>query len=166
MNEYELVSIIHPRLNADETTAAIATVEGQIVSNSGELLSTDVWGRRRLAYPINHLLEGTYVLMTFRLAPDKAPVLEALLRISEQVLRHLLVRGIIPFQGHDRRDRDRDDRDRDDRDDRGRDRDERDDRDERGDRDRDDRDDRGPMASAPSDADPEMAEAEAAVAAE
>ncbi len=137
MNEYELVSIIHPRLNADETTAAIATVEGQIVSNSGELLSTDVWGRRRLAYPINHLLEGTYVLMTFRLAPDKAPVLEALLRISEQVLRHLLVRGIIPFQGHDRRDRDRDDRD-----------------------------ERGPMASAPSDADPEMAEAEAAVAAE
>ncbi|RLT38408.1 MAG: 30S ribosomal protein S6 [Chloroflexi bacterium] len=137
VNEYELVSIIHPRLNADETTAAIATVEGQIVSNSGELLSTDVWGRRRLAYPINHLLEGTYVLMTFRLAPDKAPVLEALLRISEQVLRHLLVRGIIPFQGHDRRDRDRDDRD-----------------------------ERGPMASAPSDADPEMAEAEAAVAAE
>ena len=137
MNEYELVSIIHPRLNADETTAAIATVEGQIVSNSGELLSTDVWGRRRRAYPINHLLEGTYVLMTFRLAPDKAPVLEALLRISEQVLRHLLVRGIIPFQGHDRRDRDRDDRD-----------------------------ERGPMASAPSDADPEMAEAEAAVAAE
>ena len=166
MNEYELVSIIHPRLNADETAAAIATVEGQIVSNGGELLSTDVWGRRRLAYPINHLLEGTYVLMTFRLAPDKAPVVEALLRISEQVLRHLLVRGIIPFQGHDRRDRDRDDRDRDDRDDRGRDRDERDDRDERGDRDRDDRDDRGPMASAPSDADPEMAEAEAAVTAD
>ncbi len=154
MNEYELVSIIHPRLNADETTAAIANIEAQIVANGGEMLSTDVWGRRRLAYPIKHLLEGTYVLMTFRLPPDKAPVLEALLRISEQVIRHLLVRGIIPFQGHDRRDRDRDDRDRDrddrdDRDDRGRDRDERDDRDR----------DRGPMAEATPDADPEMAEA-------
>lgn len=156
MNEYELVSIIHPRLNADETAAAIANIESQIVANGGEMLSTDVWGRRRLAYPINHLLEGTYVLMTFRLPPQGAPVVEALLRISEQVIRHLLVRGIIPFQGHDRRDRDRDERDREDRDDRGRDRDERDDRDR----------DRGPRASAEPDADnPEMAEAEAATAA-
>jgi small subunit ribosomal protein S6 len=163
VNEYELVSIIHPRLNADETAAAIATIQGQIEAQGGEILSVDIWGRRRLAYPIKHLLEGTYVLMTFKLAPEKAPVLEALLRISEQVIRHLLVRGIIPFQGHDRRDRDRDDRDRDrdDRDDRGRDRDERDDRDDRGDR------DRGPMAEAASDADePEMAEAEPAMASE
>jgi len=148
VNEYELVSIVHPRLNADETAAAIANIEAQIATNGGEMLSTDVWGRRRLAYPIKHLLEGTYVLMTFRLPPEGAPVLEAWLRISEQVIRHLLVRGIIPLQGHDRRDRDRDDRDRD--------RDDRDDRDERG-RDRDERDDRG-MADS-SDADPEMAEA-------
>ena len=161
MNEYELVSVIHPRLNADETTAAIANIQSQIEANGGEMLSTDVWGRRRLAYPINHLLEGTYVLMTFKLPPQSAPIVEALLRISEQVIRHLLVRGIIPFQGHDRRDRDdrdrdRDDRDRDDRDDRGRDRDERDDRDR----------DRGPVASAAPDAEPEMAEAEAALAAD
>ena len=155
MNEYELVSVIHPRLNADETAAAVANIQSQIEANGGEMLSTDVWGRRRLAYPINHLLEGTYVLMTFRLPPQGAPVVEALLRISEQVIRHLLVRGIIPFQGHDRRDRDRDDRDREDRDDRGRDRDERDDRER----------DRGPVASAAPDADnPEMAEAEAATA--
>lgn len=111
MNEYELVSIVHPRLNADETAAAIAAVQGQIEANGGEMLSTDVWGRRRLAYPINHLLEGTYVLMTFRVPPAGATVLEAWLRISEQVIRHLLVRGIIPFQGHDRRDRDREERD-------------------------------------------------------
>lgn len=156
MNEYELVSVVHPRLNADETAAAIANIQSQIEANGGEMLSTDVWGRRRLAYPINHLLEGTYVLMTFRLPPQSAPVVEALLRISEQVIRHLLVRGIIPFQGHDRRDRDRDDRDREDRDDRGRDRDGRDGRGR----------DRGPMASAAPDADtPELAEAEAATAA-
>ena len=145
MNEYELVSIFHPRLNADETAAAIANIQAQIEANGGEMLSVDVWGRRRLAYPIKHLLEGTYVLMTFKLAPEKAPVVEALLSISEHVIRHLLVRGIIPFQGHDRRDRDRDDRDRDDRDDRGRDRD-------RG---------RGPMAeSAPESDTPEQAEPE------
>lgn len=109
MNEYELVSILHPRLNADETAAAIATVESQIAAHGGEMLSTDVWGRRRLAYPIKHLLEGTYVLMTFRLPAEGAAPLEAWLRISEQVIRHLLVRGIIPMQTHDRdRDRDRD----------------------------------------------------------
>ncbi|MSQ29403.1 MAG: 30S ribosomal protein S6 [Dehalococcoidia bacterium] len=154
MNEYELVLVIHPRLNADETMAAIANIQSQIEANGGEMLSTDVWGRRRLAYPINHLLEGTYVLMTFKLPPQSAPIVEALLRISEQVIRHLLVRGIIPFQGHDRRDRD--DRDRDGRDDRG--------RDERDDRDRDRH--RDPVASAASDAEPEMVEAEVALAAE
>ncbi|MEX2032729.1 MAG: 30S ribosomal protein S6 [Dehalococcoidia bacterium] len=139
MNEYEMMTIIHPRLNADDTTAAITAVEEQIAANGGELLSTDVWGRRRLAYPINGVNEGTYVLMTFNLPPTATATLERGLRISESVLRHLLIRGIIPFEaGRDERD-DRDDR---------RDREDRDDRDDRRDReDRDDRDDERPGRS-------------------
>lgn len=146
MNEYEMMTIIHPRLNADDTTAAVTAVEEQIVANGGEMLSTDVWGRRKLAYPIDGVTDGTYVLMTFNLPPAGTVALERGLRISGNVLRHLLIRGIIPFEAA------RDDRD--DRDDR-RDRDDRDDREDR--RDGGDRDDRGerddrpaPTGSAPA----------------
>lgn len=118
MNEYEMMTVFHPRLNADETTAAISTLEEQIVANGGEMLSTDNWGRRRLAYPIDGVVDGTYVLMTFNLPPEGARPLERWIGISETTIRHLLIRGIIPFQGD--RGRDRDDRDdrygRDDRD--------------------------------------------------
>lgn len=121
-----MMTVFHPRLNADETAAAVSGVEQAIVTQGGEMLSTDVWGRRRLAYPIKGVNDGTYVLMTFKMPPTGTVVLERGLRISEDVLRHLLIRGIIPFEGgRDGRDRDRDDRDDRDRDDR--DRDERDD---------------------------------------
>ena len=128
MNEYEMMTVFHPRLNADETAAAIAALQEQIVANGGEMLSTDEWGRRRLAYPIDGVADGHYVLMTFNLPAAGAATLERWIRISETTLRHLLIRGIIPFSG------DRDGRDREDR--YGR--DDRDDRD--GDRDGDDRD--------------------------
>ena len=150
MNEYELMTILHPRLTADETTAATELVGTQIAAHGGEVLSTDVWGRRRLAYPIAGSMEGTYVLYTLKIPPEGAAPLEAWLEVSEPVIRHLLIRGIIPYTGRDRnddrdRDRDRDDRDRDDRDD---DRDDRDDRD-RGDRDMDRAEMRAPAAAEP-----------------
>jgi len=135
VNEYELMTVFHPRLNADETTAAIAAVEAQIVANGGEMLSTDVWGRRRLAYPIKGYLEGTYTLMTMKMPAEAAAPVERWLRISEASLRHLLIRGIIPFEpqsrGRDGGGYGRDDDGRDDRDDR----DDREDRRDRGDRD-------------------------------
>lgn len=118
-----MMTVFHPRLGADETTAAIGGLEEQIVANGGEVLSTDNWGRRRLAYPIDGVVDGTYVLYTFKMPASGTTALERWIRISENTLRHLLIRGIIPFEGgRDDRDRDRDDRDRDDRD--------RDDRDE------------------------------------
>jgi small subunit ribosomal protein S6 len=123
MNDYELMTILHPRLNADDTTATVEAIQGRITDAGGNLLSTDVWGRRRLAYPIQHVLEGTYVLFTFEMAPTSTRTVESWLGISESVLRHLLIRGIIPYQGPDQRGGDRDhDRDHD-RDDRDRDRD-------------------------------------------
>ena len=152
MNEYEMMTVFHPRLNADETAAAIAALEEQIVANGGEMLSTDEWGRRRLAYPIDGVADGHYVLMTFNLPAAGAATLERWIRISETTLRHLLIRGIIPFSG------DRDGRDREDR--YGR--DDRDDRD--GDRDGDDRDEdetRGEPRAAASASAPEAEAADA-----
>ncbi len=95
MNDYEMVYIVSPRLSSDEAERATAWVDGLIRQGGGELLSTDVWGRRRLAYPIKHQFEGTYVYSTFRLDAQSTRRIESELALSEDVLRHLMVRGIV-----------------------------------------------------------------------
>ena len=99
MNEYELLYIVHPRKAADEVPSVIDWVSDLVQQGGGEPLSVDDWGRRRLAYPIAHEFEGTYVLATFRLPPESTAALESQLVISEDIMRHLLIHGIIPFEG-------------------------------------------------------------------
>jgi len=105
MNDYELMYILHPRLTADETEAAVERISGFITGAGGEIVSVDRWGRRRLAYPIDRNLEGYYVLTTYNSAPSLGPALEAQLNLAEDVLRHLLIRGIIPYEGPPREER-------------------------------------------------------------
>ncbi len=118
MNEYELLYIVSPRVPADEVNNAVERVSTLIRNAGGEVLSVDNWGRRRLAYPIRQYFEGSYVLTTMRMPPAGAAGLEATLVISEEIIRHLLISGIVPRTsgGRGRDDRDRDDRGRDDRD--------------------------------------------------
>lgn len=109
LKEYELVYIISPRVAADTVAAVIDRVSALISDGGGEVLSTDNWGRRRLAYPIKRYFEGTYVVNTLRMTPAQAKPLESALEISEEVLRHLLTNGIVPPtpRSRDRRDDDR-----------------------------------------------------------
>lgn len=102
LKEYELLFIVSPRVPADDVPAAIDRVTALVTSGGGEILSTDNWGRRRLAYPIKHYFEGTYVLLTLRMPPAAATPLEASLIISEEVIRHLLTEGITPPTSRDR----------------------------------------------------------------
>jgi small subunit ribosomal protein S6 len=115
LNEYELLYIVSPRVPADEVNNAVERVSTLIRNAGGEVLSVDNWGRRRLAYPIRQYFEGSYVLTTMRMPPAGAAGLEATLVISEEIIRHLLISGIVPRTsgGRGRDDRDRDDRDRD-----------------------------------------------------
>ena len=99
MTEYELLYIVHARRNAEEAAAVVDWVNEQITSADGEVLSDDNWGRRRLAYPIDHEAEGTYVLVTMKLPPTATSELEAKLVISEDVVRHMLMKGITEFEG-------------------------------------------------------------------
>ena len=96
LNEYEMVYVISPRVANDDVPAVIDRVSALVTEGCGEILSVDNWGRRRLAYPIGQHFEGTYVLSTFRLPPAGTATLEAGLRLSEDVIRHLLIQGIIP----------------------------------------------------------------------
>ena len=99
MNEYELLYVVSPRLTADEAEGTAERVRGLIEDGGGEVLMADNWGRRRLAYPIGRHFEGTYVLKHLRLPPGAVAGFERALHISEDILRHLLVRGIVPDYG-------------------------------------------------------------------
>lgn len=93
MRRYELVVIISPQVADDEVPEAIERlVRRPVESQGGEIGEVNQWGRRKLAYPIQRHLEGNYVLTELRLDPLRAKELERGLHISEEVIRHLLVR--------------------------------------------------------------------------
>lgn len=92
MRDYELVVILSPELAEEDIPAAIDRLSRLIVDRGGEVKDVDRWGRRKLAYPINKHLEGNYLVTQVRLEPDRTSDVEAGLRISEEVLRHLLMR--------------------------------------------------------------------------
>ena len=96
MNEYELLYVISPRLSADEVDATVERVGALIEGSGGSISMVDNWGRRRLAYPIRQHFEGAYVLTHCTLDGARVAEIERALQLNENVLRHLLVRGIIP----------------------------------------------------------------------
>jgi len=98
LNEYELLYIVHPRRATDEVPAVIEWVSGLVTQGGGEVLTVDDWGRRRLAYPISHEFEGNFVLTTLRLSPETPRSIESQMVISEDIMRHMLIRGIIPLE--------------------------------------------------------------------
>lgn len=95
LREYELTYIVRPDAD-EETVAAInARVEQTITANGGRVLKTDYpWGkeRRRLAYPIRRYNEGFYILHRAELNDKAIREVERQLRLSEDVIRHLLIR--------------------------------------------------------------------------
>ena len=76
--------------NRDEDMLLATLVKG--ISRSEKLERRLRWGKRKLAYPIEHFTDGNYVLTQFKLKPELSKELEASLRISEEVLRYLLIR--------------------------------------------------------------------------
>ena len=93
LRDYELMVILNPDIGEDEFPASLERLQQSIAGNGGEVVEVDHWGRRRLAYPIKSHLEGNYVLSQVRLDPERIAALENNLRISEEVLRHLIVKA-------------------------------------------------------------------------
>jgi small subunit ribosomal protein S6 len=92
LRDYELVLIISPEVVEEKFDATIDNVSQFITEKGGTISDVERWGKKRLAYPIEHLMEGSYVLTRFRLKPALSKELEVNLQISEEVLRHLLVK--------------------------------------------------------------------------
>ena len=92
LRDYELVLIINPEIAEEQFEATVDNVNRFVTEKGGAVSDIERWGKRRLAYPIKHCAEGHYVLARFKLKPAFGKELEANLGISEEVLRHLLVR--------------------------------------------------------------------------
>ena len=90
VRSYELVFIAHPSLDGDELTALIETIKELVTRSGGQVTQVKPWGLRRLAYPISGQWEGQYVLVHLDLEPQGVAELERSLKLSEQVLRHLI----------------------------------------------------------------------------
>ena len=92
LNNYELTFILKPDLTDEKVEAAVENVKKFIAGKGGTVTDVQKWGKRRLAYSIKHFKEGFYYLFKFQAKPGQNRELETNLRISEDVLRHLLVK--------------------------------------------------------------------------
>ena len=90
MRKYELVCIVQPDLDETAFKGAVERVQGWVTESGGSVDKVDVWGRRRLAFPIHKQRDGQYVLLNISIDPKSASDLERNIRYLETVLRHML----------------------------------------------------------------------------
>ena len=89
---YELVYIVRPTVDEQALAAVNERVEKFIAGNGGEITRRDDWGKRRLAYPIFKFTEGFYSVLQLNLPSKAVRELERSLKLTEEVLRYLVVR--------------------------------------------------------------------------
>ncbi len=92
MRDYELVMIVSPEVADEAVSSTVERVQGFIAEQGGEVKEVNPWGRRKLAYSIDGHREGSYVVAQLSLDPQGVSALEENLRLSEDVIRHLVVK--------------------------------------------------------------------------
>ncbi len=90
MRNYEVMFVIEPTLEEAKKDATVETVQN-IIAAQGEVVKTDVWGMRKLAYPINKKEEGYYVVVEFKAEATLPYELDRRLKISDNVIRHIII---------------------------------------------------------------------------
>lgn len=90
MKKYETLFVLNPNLDEEAISANIEKFKG-VIEQDGKVTNVDEWGKRRLAYEINDMTEGYYVLINFDANPELPKELDRIFRISDSVLRHLII---------------------------------------------------------------------------
>jgi small subunit ribosomal protein S6 len=90
--QYELVYVVSPQASEQDVTDLHAQIEATVARFGAQLVKTENWGRRKLAYQIGGHKEATYVLEVIDGGGDVMKEIDRRLKVNEQVLRHLVVR--------------------------------------------------------------------------
>ena len=90
MANYEVMFILDPALEDDKKDATVETVK-TIIASEGEVGNVDVWGMKKLAYPIQKKAEGYYVVVEFKASHTLPKELDRRLKISDNVMRHIII---------------------------------------------------------------------------
>ena len=92
MRSYEVAFIAQPDLDETSLNALVEKAKGWVTATGGQVTQVDLWGRRRLAYPIRKQNEGQYILLQTEMAPTATHDVERNLRLTEQVMRFQIIR--------------------------------------------------------------------------
>ncbi|RTE06666.1 30S ribosomal protein S6 [Paenibacillus whitsoniae] len=94
MRKYELMFIIRTDIEQEVVQSTVEKFQAIISNGGGEIAKTDLMGKRRLAYEINKFRDGHYVLVNFNAEPAVVSELDRVLKISDEVIRHLIVNDV------------------------------------------------------------------------
>jgi small subunit ribosomal protein S6 len=92
MNKYESMYILKPSIDDETRKSVIEKFKTLVEENGGKIEKVDEWGMRKLAYEINYISEGYYVLMTFEAEATLPLELERNYNIHDGVLRYNIIR--------------------------------------------------------------------------
>lgn len=92
MRRYETIFIASPTLTDEQADELVKQYEGIIAEQGGELLKTDKWGRKKLAYEVQKFSEGYYTLFELNAGPDLIHELERRFRNNDAVIKYLSIR--------------------------------------------------------------------------
>jgi small subunit ribosomal protein S6 len=90
--EYELVYVLLGNLDDEGVRSFNERLNQVVTTQKGVVNTTEVWGRRTLAYPIGKSVDGVYVLLRFQMVPSAVEEVDRYLRLNENVIRYLLIR--------------------------------------------------------------------------
>ena len=91
MKAYELLFFVAPTIDEETRAAVMKRIENVVAEGKGVIDNVDVWGKRKLAYEINDLADGDYTLVDFHADPQSIAELNRVLRITDAVVRHMIV---------------------------------------------------------------------------
>jgi len=91
MRKYEAMVIFYPNFEEEKRVALLERFKG-IIETGGTITSQDEWGMRKLAYLIDDLAEGYYVLINFESNPEVVKEFDRIAKISEGIMRHMIVK--------------------------------------------------------------------------
>lgn len=92
MNQYETVFILTPVLSEQQTKEAVEKFKGLLIEQGAEMINEELWGLKKLAYPIQKKSTGFYTLLEFKAEPQVIDKLEVAYRRDERLLRFLTVK--------------------------------------------------------------------------